>query len=328
MFIFRKKNASFGRMKSPISKKNRNFNYFNKKKNNLRSRIILGSFLIIAFSYFVFFSGFFEIKNIHIENNVNINQEDLKNSFNEILFKKVFGLISLNNFLLIDENNIRAFLLNKYPTIESLEIERKPYNTIIIKVTEKESRIIWCRLENCYYLDKNSVAFANAKTELKLKERPLKIYEQTSIEEEIEDSATETQAKNADKIDIPYSSTNPSAKNETDESIGEQQIAPEIPTKINDRIADADYINFLINIDKQIASKTNLSIKYYKTKGVKTREIIAYTDKNTRLYFDSSEDPSSQVDYLAAFLNNIVSKDKISNLRYVYLKSDNKIFYR
>jgi hypothetical protein len=283
-------------------------------------------FLLLLFSYFFFFSGFFKIKNIVIENNVNLKKGDLIRSTEESISIKLIGVIPSDNFFIADENSIRSFLVDRYPMLEKVEIKKSSYNSLTIDVKEKGSRIIWCRPENCFYLDGNSVALANAKEELKLKDKPIKIFEQKEIEEEIGDEQPDKAANAPEKATI--STTDPSAENKPDEAKREPETAVETPINIGDRVADAKFVQFLDDLDRLIAKKTSLQIKYYKTKGVETREIIAYTDKNTRLYFDSSASPDLQTDYLTSFLNESVDKDKISALKYIYLKSDNKIFYK
>lgn len=327
MFIFRKKRKPLGRFNAPIYHKNRGFRYFNKKRSPLYSKIIPGLLIFLIFINLLLFSGIFEIKNVSVINNINIKQEDLINSTKEILSAKLFGIIPLNNYLLANENDIRSSLLNKYPIIESLDIKKKPFSDLIIKTKEKDSRIIWCKLGSCYYLDSGSIAFANANEELILKDKPLKIYEQPVIEEESEDNYSEKNNKELDELEIPLTDASYDHKEPGDatEKIG---TAPEKTIELNDRVADEYFIRFLDEIDKLIASKTRLNIKYYKTKGAGTREVIAYTDKNTRLYFDSAAKASSQADYLAYFLNEGIAEDKINDLKYIYLKSDNKIFYR
>lgn len=327
MFIFRKKRVSQGRLKTTIHHNNRKLHYFNKRKNIINSNIISGSILFFLISYLLFFSGIFDIKNVHIENNINLKKDELIRSVGENLSKKFAGVIPYNNYFIADEKSLESFLLEKYPMIETLAIEKRSYDTLTVSIKEKESRVIWCRFDNCFYLDNNSIAFANEKDELNLKNKPLKIFEQSVIEEEVEDKNSEDNTKDLKKNDIAPA-INTSAENETSGAGEIYDAAAEKPININDKVADADFIRFLNEIDTQISNKTSLQIKYYKTKEMRTREVIAYTDKNIRLYFDSSADPVSQTDYLASFLNEGIAKDRINNLKYIYLKSGNKIFYK
>jgi len=108
---------------------------------------------------------------------------------------------------------------------------------------------------------------------------------------------------------------------------GEKKITLE-PIKINDKVSDSDFINFAVALDRKIRNNTALNINYYKTKGTKGRELIAYTDKNTRIYFNAADDADLQVNYLKDFLSKGVDRKKIDTLEYIYLKSGNRIFYK
>ena len=111
----------------------------------------------------------------------------------------------------------------------------------------------------------------------------------------------------------------------------EKEIEEEIifePIKINDKVSDSDFINFAVALDSKIKNITALNINYYKTKGTKCRELIAYTDKNTRIYFNATDNADLQVNYLQDFLSKGMDKEKIDTLKYIYLKSGNRIFYK
>ena len=298
---------------------------------------------------------------------------------------------------------------NKFSEIESAKINKKFPSSLEVKIIEKNPLIIWCRLDDCFYVDNNGTAFLSAEKELFTEgdEKFIKIMEQLEIEEEIEEeieaNKIEMLKENEKKNDLIYKlnaeqfekirlfftreeqsdwvATYPDlfaiagedlglpilsdsldfAKkivddlkrievcdgekifyirinfNYEDESIfvnvveeenKEEKIVILEPIKINDAISDSDFINFAVKVDREIKNKTILKIKYYKTKGTRYRELIAYTDKNTRIYFSATDDASSQVSYLQDFLSKGMDKNKIDALKYIYLKSGNKIFYK
>ncbi|MCK5123261.1 MAG: FtsQ-type POTRA domain-containing protein [Candidatus Pacebacteria bacterium] len=405
--LFKKRKKSWQRNRS-----------FPKKRNAVkflkRLATIIFIFLII---YFIFFSQFFLIKKIEIEGNKNILSDNIRETINNDISQPVLGFIPRNNFLLTKDEEIETLLLNKFSEIKVVEVNKKFPNSLKIKITEKNPLIIWCRLEDCYYLDNNGVAFLSADKNL-LTEKDskfIKIMEQLEIEEETEDKIETNKAgilEDKKKNDVTYKlsaeqfervrlffvgeetndwvSTYPVlfavagkdfglpvltelsgrdtkyslsfAKKMIDdlkrievcddekifqirinfnfenESIfinvierkkEEERIAAVFePIKINDEVSDSDFINFAIRIDKEIKNKTTLNINYYKTKGTGSRELIAYTDKNTRVYFNTTDDADLQVNYLKDFLSKGIDRKKIDALEYIYLKSGNKIFYK
>ena len=68
-------------------------------------------------------------------------------------------------------------------------------------------------------------------------------------------------------------------------------------------------------------------IEKYQTNGVKTREIIAHTDKGLKIYFSALEGVDNQMGYLKDFLTKGIDKSELDNLEYIYLEAGNRIFY-
>jgi hypothetical protein len=351
------------------------------------------------------------IKEIEIEGNKNISSGDVINIINNKISKPILWFIPGNSFMFFKNEEIEVVLINEFSEIKSIEIKKKFPNSLEIKIDEKNPLIIWCRLDDCYYVDNNGVAFLSADRNLSTGENKkfIKIIEQLEIEEEInktESNNIENKKKNNvtyklndeqfEKVrlfftrekqndwvatypdlfaiagedfglpvlsEIPARSTLYSlnfAKKKIDNlkrievrdgerifyirinfnyenksifvNVIEEKEEGEViilnPIKINDEVSDSDFINFAIEIDKGIKDNTFLNIKYYKTKGTRSRELIAYTDKNTRIYFNATNDASLQVGYLKDFLLKGMDEKKIDILKYIYLESGNKIFYK
>jgi len=414
---FKKRKKSWQRNKT-YSKARTSF--LPRKKNSAKffkkMIFIISIFLII---YFIFFSQFFLIKGIETEGNKNISSNNIKEIINNNISQPILGFIPGNNFFLSKNEKIETILMNEFSEIKSVEVNKKFPNFLKIKIVEKDPLIIWCRLDNCYYLDNNGTAFlsANKKLLTEKDEKFIKIMEQLEIEEEREDALemnkTESDSvENKKKNDVTYKLSAEQFEKVRLFFVGEEQndwiatypvlfaiagedlglpVLSEIsgrsvsysldftkeiiddlkrikvrddekifyiridfnfenesifvnvieeekekkeeiiilnPIKINDKVSDSDFINFTVGIDGGIKEKTALNINYYKTKGTNSRELIAYTDKNTRIYFNATDDADLQVNYLKDFLSKGIDKKKIDTLKYIYLKSGNRIFYK
>lgn len=314
MLIFGKKRKKYGQFKYSDYGRRSGFGV-TRSRRHFSIKIFIAIFFMVYAIYIVFFSGYLEFRDISIDNNTSLEENTLRNSINSKLSSKIFGIIPSNNILLFDNDGMVSYLKENNPTIESVTITRKSYNTISFLFNEKKSLLIWCRLNDCFYLDDDAVAFENTRNRLIMEIAPIKIYEQSAIEEEAEDNTAMNNEKNPD---VPLL---------TEQEINiEPKILP--PININDKVSDNEFVDFLIELNRLLSKSNYVKIKYYKTKGPNTREIIAYTDKNIRLYFDSSISPLSQVNYLNAFLEQGVENVKIDKIRYIYLKSDNKIFFK
>ena len=347
-----------------IIRKNRKFRKqrydFRKKESRLvvNYKKILMIIFSLAFFYFLFFSSFFQIDSTRIEGNQGITKDNIKSIVKNELSKSVAVVFSKNNFFLASKKNIEEKLFLEFSEIEDVKIKKIFPRTLKIEIIEKTPLIIWCRLNQCYYLDDDGIAFATeeANYEDVNDEKFIKIIEQLEIEEEIlekknriaEDSI-ESKIKYIEDDDGKWEVNKDLHGREFyEKKIGEnetkviylqqetvEEMVEDVEEKtslkqinINDQVSDRDFIDFALEINNEIQQINNLKIKYYKTKGIRTRQLIAYTDKNVRIYFNTMSSAKLQAEYLNEFLSKAISKNEINTIEYIYLESGNKIFYK
>ena len=313
------------------------------KKNKSGSAKNLKRGLLIAFvffvAYFIFFSEFFIIKKIDINGNKTISNKNIEKIIKNENSNPILAIFPGNNFFLTNEEKIEKKLLSEFSEIKTITIKKKLPDTIKAEIVEKNPLILWCRTESCYYLDTEGIAFMaeSSDTEAYKDKKFIKIIEEVKIKEEIEDELEREKEEKETKpvfldniqntIDSEISDNPEHDERENDKKDEDKNIILE-PIKINDKIANENFINFVFKLDNSIKSDTDIKIKYYKTKGVKTREIIAYSDKNIRIYFNTADDAKLQTTYLKDFMSKGIGKNEINTLEYIYLKSGNKIFYK
>ncbi len=337
---------------------------FQKRKKGIAKIFKWGLLLAPVFLifYFVFFSNYFAIEKIDIKGNQAISRESIEETVKNKSFSSVLGIFSENNFFLLNKEKTKESLLEKFPEIETIKIEKKFPDILEVEITEKNPLILWCRMENCYYLDSEGTAFMAENSENKIyKDRKfikiieeIKIKEEEGADQENKEAGLEAMDNNAENKededkkyfqdkDGQYPIKKDKDGKEYYEKLGnegeikkiyiikEKEITEEEnlgPIKAGEKAADSDFVAFALELDKNIKSQTDLKIRYYKTKGVKTGEIIAYTDKNTRIYFNVMDEAKSQVKYLEDFLSRGIEENKTNALEYIYLKSGNKVFYK
>ena len=339
-FKFRKKRMKPWQRKPKIFASRKSY-FFKKSKSGSAKNLKRG--LLIAFIFFVvyliFFSEFFIIKKIDINGNKTISNENIEKIIKNESSNPILAVFPGNNFFLTSEKKIKEKLLSEFSEIKTITIKKKLPNTIKAEIIEKNPLILWCRIESCYYLDAKGTAFMpeSNNAEVYKDKKFIKVIEELEIKEEIEDElerkkkVRENESALLDNIqntiDSEISDNSKLDEKEDDKKNENKNIILE-PIKINDKVADEDFIGFILKLDNNIKSDTDLKIKYYKTKGVKTREIIAYTNKNIRIYFNAADDARSQTTYLKDFLSKGVGKNEINTLEYIYLESGNKIFYK
>ena len=329
------------------------FVFSNRKRRNLVKTLKITIVVVAVFFifYFLFCSGFFLMEEIKINGNRSINSENIENIALAEMSGMRFGFLPENNFIFDQNEEIKTILLNKFSEIKEVEIKKSFPNIMEVKIIEKDPTIIWCRFNDCYYIDTNGKVFRSA-SDISQKDNSkkiIKIIEEKIIAEEkvledenkIETSEEEIMVEenennnrdSSDSDDLKNSPNSPLRKGEQSENESEPENKNKeesvlLPIKINDEVADNNFINFALDVDREISYNAGLKIKFYKTKGTNTRELIAYTDKNIRLYFNATEEADQQVKYLKDFLAKGIDKNEIDNLEYIYLSSGNKIFYK
>lgn len=103
--------------------------------------LVLG--VIIGMSYFLFFSGFFQVKKIIITGDKIISEDD----------------VPRQNIFLIDVPVIEKDILDRFPQIASIEVRKSFPDTLNILITKRLPQALWCENEKCFYIDNNAVVF-------------------------------------------------------------------------------------------------------------------------------------------------------------------------
>lgn len=143
-----------------------NYRQHNKKSLSLRIKLyftfLILTLLVIGIFYLVFFSRFFKIKEIKVENNKRLTKDEILTFIKPVVFKSW-----LINFL--GEHNILAWKnqdINLSATLlGGATIKREWANrTITIDAQERQWFAVWCILDGqkCYWVDKYGVIFDEA----------------------------------------------------------------------------------------------------------------------------------------------------------------------
>lgn len=102
-------------------------------------------FLVLCFIYFLLLSPYFKIKNISVTNNRVILAEEIINKIGPSVINK--------NIFLADRGIIKKTLEKEFPRIDFVSILRKFPGTIVIRIYEKPSTLVWHTGNSRYLLD-------------------------------------------------------------------------------------------------------------------------------------------------------------------------------
>lgn len=99
--------------------------------------------------------------------------------------------------------------------------------------------------------------------------------------------------------------------------------------RLKESVLEAGYMQYLLDIKDKLKSDLNLDIdKNYHTPQLVSGDIRVVTTEGWTIYFDSSLLVQKEIDMLKLVLSDKIDKDKRSNLEYVDLRTDNKVYYK
>lgn len=134
-----------------------------KKKSILKSRLfqlLLLIFVIFSLiSYFLFFSSFFQIKEIKVSGNKEVSAEKLEKIIESNTKKKILFWENRSIFL-VRLGKINSLIKKTFPRIEKISSKRDFPDVITSKIEERNPVADFCYQEKCFYVDSKGIAFS------------------------------------------------------------------------------------------------------------------------------------------------------------------------
>jgi len=297
---------------------------------------------VCALGYFALFSGYFTIKDVTISGNESIPTGEIETTARNAISGQIYGYLPADNLWLINERALTDIVMSAHPEIDNLVISKKFPAQLDFSMTEKQPALIWCR-SDCYFVNDQGVAYMETSEEdlENQKKHFLKIIEESPIVEEVDEGGPETSVDedlDGEGEEISPETGEASIEDATIDTENESEDAGEVSLasgnsslpaiEAGNQVSDENFIRFALDVNANVMQDGKLTIKYYKTKGYKTRELIAYTDKNIRLYFDATQDAGKQTDNLGNFIEKGIEDNNVSSLKYIYLKNIDRVFYK
>jgi len=128
-----------------------------KKKSILRNRFFWLTILILiiigGLLYFVFFTPFFQIKEIQISGNQKVLTENLQSRIQWVLSHQG------NYIFLCNSNKINQEILQFFPQIASIDTKIKFPDKLLVKIEERKPAAIFIYSDKYFLIDKEGVIF-------------------------------------------------------------------------------------------------------------------------------------------------------------------------
>lgn len=136
----------------------------------------LGVFLLAIFLslfYFFIFSSFFQIEEIKVIGSQRTLESEIKNIIWQAVNRKIL-FSSTKSIIMVNFNKINKNLLEKFPQIQRVNLDRDLPRTLIAVVTEREPIGVWCEdsdgeeeetvSSSCFLIDKEGIIFEQTQT--------------------------------------------------------------------------------------------------------------------------------------------------------------------
>ncbi len=128
-----------------------------KRKKIAKWPWVLAFILIISLgaiaAYFALFYPKFRVSSIEVSGNQKVKEDDIKN------FVKAN---TSDRILIFDKNKLEKNILNNFPGIKSVVIQKKYPNTVALKIEEREPSAVFCELK-CFSMDGEGTIFEELK---------------------------------------------------------------------------------------------------------------------------------------------------------------------
>lgn len=133
--------------------------FFLKNKFFYLSLFLLG--IVFAIFYLIFFSPFFQVKKVEVYGSKEVPTEEIKNFILERLNKRLLFFNSKSIFV-IKPREISDLLLEKFPKISEVNLQKKLPNSIIFKIKEREAVAVFVFDSENFLLDKTGTIYEKA----------------------------------------------------------------------------------------------------------------------------------------------------------------------
>lgn len=263
--------------------------------------ILLCFGLLLVTLSLLFYHPFFSIKKIEIVGTQRLETGDLQQTVEGIINYQRFFILPGRNYFLINLNDIRDVLKNKY-ALESIIVHKKFPDTIEILIQEKISTVIFVSPQYWYYLDTNG--------------RVLEILSQFELPTIPATPTTTTEVSSTEKIVLPEPTINPEI---IMREFGDYPIVakPSFPIKTEvqkgDDILTTEEIGEVIKYYKLFNTNPKMSFAYLELTTV-PQEGIIHTWGGKKVLIRLNRQPE---DIFQEF--NYILQNKIKNNSFTYL---------
>jgi cell division septal protein FtsQ len=108
--------------------------------------------------YFFLFSSSLEIQQVHLDGLKKVDAAAIDQQIQSVVHAKWLRYVEpQKNILLFDSTRLRASLLDQFPALKDVSIDKKAMHEVTLTFTEREALGVWCFHDACKYFDDTGV---------------------------------------------------------------------------------------------------------------------------------------------------------------------------
>ena len=120
-------------------------------------------FLAVFVGVVAFFRiSYFQVDKIEISGNGSLVEKELAEAIKSKLEGKYLWLFPKANIFLIPKAKILTELPEEFKRIKKITLDKKYFDTVIIKLEERYNSVLFCKKEDCTYADESGFVFEKA----------------------------------------------------------------------------------------------------------------------------------------------------------------------
>ncbi len=271
-------------------------NRYKRKKRKSFKLILFGGLFFCLLGgavYFAVWSDFFWIEEVEFVDSPS-GKEKISLIVQKNLEEKIWRVIPQKSIVLIPVNKIRNNILNSFPEIKEVVIQKKPPNILEIKIEKREMIGIWCQIK-----------------ELEQKKEETATSTESILDKEID------KCFHIDKEGVIFKES-PLIKGSLILNIYGYKNRP---AELRDDIASPEIMDFILSVRDGLPLKSN------------DFEIVSIEDLRTKMpagwqiYFNPSYSVNSQLNALKMILEEEIKKN-IDSLEYIDLRIEGRVYYK
>ncbi len=109
--------------------------------------------------YIFFFSPFLLVHQVRIEGTKTVDVDQVRKEVDlELQGSKTKAFLS-NNLLAVSSEKVEQRLLGDFPQIRSVEVKRVFPDTLVVRIREREAKVVWCSGGPCFLVDEDGYAY-------------------------------------------------------------------------------------------------------------------------------------------------------------------------